>query len=139
MSKEPIKSSSGKTALERRWPRPGGFKSPQRMPASFPLGEPDIADALHAADTPSVSPARDEGDALMRSAAERFEQHMAEINRASAMLRHALPDLEAWPNPSIAAAPVAKARPVWLMISVVWISTLALTAAATLAIAVLVS
>jgi hypothetical protein len=138
MSKEPIKSSSGKTALERNWSRPGGF-SAQPMRAPFPLEEPAITDALHAADTPSVSPARDDGDELVRSATERFEQHMAEINRASAMLRHALPDLEAWPNPSSVVAPVVKARPVWLMISVVWISTLALTAAATLAIVVLVS
>jgi hypothetical protein len=139
MSNEPIKSSSGKTALERGWPRPSEFESTQRMRAPFPLGEPAIADALHAADTPSVSPARDDGDELVRSAAERFEQHMVEINRASAMLRHALPDLETWPNASGVIAPVAKVRPVWLMISVVWISTLALTAAATLAIAVLVS
>jgi hypothetical protein len=63
----------------------------------------------------------------------------SEIERASAALRRAQPDLEAWSHQTAELAPARKPRPVWLVIGAVWISTVSLIAMATLAIAALVS
>jgi hypothetical protein len=60
---------------------------------------------------------------------------IAEIERAAATLRRALPALEAWTtssNNELPAVTLRKPRPVWLLIGLVWLST-ALVAAGTVA------
>jgi hypothetical protein len=59
----------------------------------------------------------------------------AKIERASAALRLAQPALEFWITPSLATVP--KSRPLWLLISVLWLSTALVTAGAVAAIATL--
>jgi len=82
-----------------------------------------------------------DGDADM-SALHQFEQaqlarEYADIERASATLRLAQPALESWIKPPSPPA-VAKSRPLWLLISVLWLSTALVTAGTVAAIATLV-
>ncbi len=67
---------------------------------------------------------------------EQLEREFAAIERASAALRRAEPALESWTSPP--AATLRKPRPVWLLISVLWLSTALVTLGAVFAITALV-
>ena len=102
--------------------------------------DPSGDDALDRAIEPAGWRATD-GDADM-SALHQFEQaqlarEYADIDRASATLRLAQPALESWIKPPSPPA-VAKSRPLWLLISVLWLSTALVTAGTVAAIATLV-
>jgi hypothetical protein len=86
---------------------------------------------------PAASRVADD-DAADINALRRFEQEQlardyADIERASAALRLAEPALQSWSKPATAATP--KARPLWLLIGVLWLSTALVTAGAVVAIA----
>jgi hypothetical protein len=66
---------------------------------------------------------------------EQAQQDFSEIESASAALRDAQPDLEAWSIPKVDVVQTHKPRSVWLVVGIVWISTILLMAMATLAIA----
>jgi hypothetical protein len=137
MPEDPLRIPPENVVPERHWMPTAGF-----MPGQRPAGraKPQAgAPAPRPPDYPSVSPVLDEERQRILSSSERFEQHLAEIDRASALLRSALPDLEAWPSQAAENMSNTKPRPVWLVVSVLWISTLVVTAMATVAIAVLVS
>jgi hypothetical protein len=81
---------------------------------------------LNASDTSSLAAAdRDQ-----------FERDIAAIERASATLRRAEPELESWIDPPAAA--MHKPRPLWLLIGVLWLSTALVTIGAVFAISALV-
>ncbi len=64
---------------------------------------------------------------------------IAAIERASALLRRAEPALQSWSEPPATAVTIAQsARPVWLLIGVLWISTALVALGAVYAISTLV-
>jgi hypothetical protein len=67
---------------------------------------------------------------------EHLEREIAAIERASAALRRAEPELESWVDSP--PATLRKPRPVWLLIGVLWLSTALVTLGAAFAISVLV-
>jgi hypothetical protein len=74
--------------------------------------------------------------------ADQLARDFAEIERASAALRKAEPALEKWADTpassgsdEVPAAALAKPRPVWLFIGLLWLSTALVTAGAVAAIA----
>jgi hypothetical protein len=67
---------------------------------------------------------------------EHLEREIAAIERASAALRRAEPELESWVDAPSPSQP--KPRPVWLLISALWLSTALVTIGAVFAISVLV-
>jgi hypothetical protein len=67
---------------------------------------------------------------------EQLEREIAAIERASAALRRAEPQLESWID--LPAPNVEKPRPVWLLIGVLWLSTALVTIGAVFAISALV-
>jgi hypothetical protein len=79
----------------------------------------------------AVDPATD--DILFISA--QAQHDLAEIESASAVLRIAQPDLEAWSSPNMEAVSTRKPRSVWIVVGVLWVSTVLLMAMAGLAIA----
>ena len=86
-----------------------------------------------------------EEDAGVLPANDEFARDIAEIERATAVLRRAEPALETWHETSsatraddAAASAVRKTRPVWLLISAVWLSTALVTVGAVAAIARLI-
>jgi hypothetical protein len=72
-------------------------------------------------------------------AADRIETDIREIERASAALKRVQPDLEAWRSKPLDSTPVRKPSSAWVVIGVVWFSTVLALSIATVAIAVLVS
>jgi hypothetical protein len=82
--------------------------------------------------------AADPDDSGLLAAADRehLEREIAAIERASAALRRAEPELESWVDPPSARQP--QARPVWLLIGALWLSTALVTIGAVFAISVLV-
>jgi hypothetical protein len=74
---------------------------------------------------------------LLRFEQQQLEREYADIERASAALRLAQPELESWIKQSSPRA-VAKSRPLWLLISILWLSTALVTAGTVAAIATLV-
>jgi hypothetical protein len=82
--------------------------------------------------------AADPDDSGLLAAADRehLEREIAAIERASAALRRAEPELESWVDSPLALQP--KARPVWLLIGALWLSTALVTIGAVFAISVLV-
>jgi hypothetical protein len=82
--------------------------------------------------------AADPDDSGLLAAADRehLEREIAAIERASAALRRAEPELESWVDLPSARQP--KARPVWLLIGALWLSTALVTIGAVFAISVLV-
>ena len=69
---------------------------------------------------------------------DQLARDLADIERAAAALRRAQPALEAWSSPRAGdrtAIPMRKARPVWLLIGLLWISTALVTVGAVAAIA----
>jgi hypothetical protein len=106
-------------------------------PSEQPEGEVLIKDTrhfVHGRETTSVNA----GDAGVLSDADReqLQREVAAIERASAALRRADPELETWTSaPSTAAH---QPRPVWLLIGVLWLSTALVTIGAVFAISALV-
>jgi len=74
-----------------------------------------------------------DNSALQRFENEQLAREYAEIERASAALRLAEPTLESWSKQPAAVLP--KARPLWLLIGALWLSTALVTAGAVVAIA----
>jgi hypothetical protein len=85
-----------------------------------------------------VGAAADRDDSGLLAAADRehLEREIAAIERASAALRLAEPELESWVDAPSASQP--KARPVWLLIGALWLSTALVTIGAVFVISVLV-
>ncbi|HUD87801.1 MAG TPA: hypothetical protein VMR17_15270 [Xanthobacteraceae bacterium] len=77
----------------------------------------------------------DESSALADTARDQLAREIAEIETATAALRRAEPALESWT--SAPPATLHKPRPVWLLIGVLWLSTVLVTAGAVVAIATL--
>ncbi|MGO9049285.1 MAG: hypothetical protein ACLP19_01635 [Xanthobacteraceae bacterium] len=105
----------------------------------FPSGAA-AGDAAHdsAALDRRQSAAADADDSGLLAAADRahLEREIAAIERASAALRRAEPELESWID---MPAPTAhKPRPVWLLIGALWLSTALVTIGAVFAISALV-
>jgi hypothetical protein len=71
----------------------------------------------------------------IRFISEQVQRDFAEIETASAVLRHAQPDLEPWSPPTAEATRPNKPRSIWVVVGAVWVSTVLLMAMATLAIA----
>ena len=64
---------------------------------------------------------------------------IAAIEHASALLRRAEPALQSWSEPPVTSATIGQsARPVWLLIGVLWISTALVALGAVYAISTLV-
>lgn len=75
-------------------------------------------------------------DALRET--DQLARDIADIERATAALRRAQPGLEAWTEPTAderSAGAMRKARPVWLLIGLLWLSTALVTVGAVAAIA----
>ena len=85
-----------------------------------------------------VRAAADPDDSGLLAAADRehLEREIAAIERASAALRRAEPELESWINTP--SATLRKPRPVWLLVGALWLSTALVTIGAAFAISVLV-
>jgi hypothetical protein len=69
---------------------------------------------------------------------DQLARDIADIERATAALRRAQPGLEAWTEPAAddrSAGAMRKARPVWLLIGLLWLSTALVTVGAVAAIA----
>jgi hypothetical protein len=86
-----------------------------------------------------------EGDIGLVRANEQFARDLAEIERATAALRRGQPGLETWSETSTeartddaASFAVRKAKPVWLLIGALWLSTALVTVGAVAAIARLI-
>jgi hypothetical protein len=77
-------------------------------------------------------------DSGLLAAADRahLEGEIAAIERASAALRRAEPELESWIHTP--SATLRKPRPVWLLVGALWLSTALVTIGAAFAISVLV-
>ena len=73
------------------------------------------------------------GRALAQMAREQLARDIADIERATAALRRAEPALQSWSKPAMPA--LAKPRPLWLLICVLWLSTALVTAGAVAVIA----
>jgi hypothetical protein len=86
-----------------------------------------IEDAEH---TPSPATAPEQNDAEPNQLA----RDIAEIERAVAALRKGEPDLEPWPAATPAGPERRKPRSVWFFVATIWIASVLVTGAATLAI-----
>jgi len=78
----------------------------------------------------------DDAGPLAPADREQLEREIAAIERATAMLRRAEPGLQSWTTPPATAS--QQARPVWLLIGVLWLSTALATLGAVFAITALV-
>jgi len=80
------------------------------------------------------------GEAGALGQTDQLARDIAEIERATAVLRKAEPALETWSESWSGDAPAIatrKPRPIWLLIGLLWLSTALVTAGAVAAIAVL--
>lgn len=66
---------------------------------------------------------------------DQFARDIEEIERAAAALREGEPDLEPWTTSTTAILDQPKPRSVWFFVGTIWIATVLVTGAATLAIA----
>jgi hypothetical protein len=87
--------------------------------------EPRLGDAGLAAEANTPDP----------SVHDQLARDIADIESATAALLKAEPELESWSEADVPAA--YKPRPVWLIIGVLWLSTVLVTAGAVVAIATL--
>lgn len=78
----------------------------------------------------------DDSGSLAARDDEQLAREIAAIERASAALRKGEPALESWTNQP--SATMRKARPIWLLIGVLWLSTALVTVGAAVAISALV-
>jgi hypothetical protein len=92
--------------------------------------------AANGARKPDTRPVAPAVAALTTADREQLEREVAAIERASAALRRAEPQLESWTD--FPATAVQKPRPVWLLIGVLWLSTALVTVGAVFAISALV-
>ena len=96
--------------------------------------------------TAPISPDHEaDGDVGVVRINDQFARDIAEIERATAALRRAEPSLEMWGEAGSETRPddaatltIRKARPVWLLIGLLWLSTALVTVGAVAAIARLV-
>jgi len=104
-------------------------------------------DPIDFAGAPSVADANYEveGDIGLIRANEQFARDVAEIERATAALRQAQPELETWSETSTGARAddaasfaARKTKPVWLLIGALWLSTALVTVGAVAVIARLI-
>ena len=114
--------------------QPRDFLSPDTAAAAAADAAERNTAALHS----GVRAAADPDDSALLAAADRehLEREIAAIERASAALRRADPELESWINTP--SATLRKPRPVWLLIGALWLSTALVTIGAAFAISVLV-
>jgi hypothetical protein len=100
---------------------------------------PDEAILIEARDLESARQALARGSAggaLAQFERDQLARDIADIENATAALRRAEPALESWTKPQ--TPPTAtKARPLWLLIGLLWLSTAILTVSAAYAIATL--
>jgi hypothetical protein len=68
---------------------------------------------------------------------DQFTRDIAEIERAAAALQAGQPDLEPWTSGATVVREQRKPRSVWLFVGTIWIVTVLVTGAATLAITAL--
>jgi hypothetical protein len=80
----------------------------------------------------------DDAAVLAQRVHDQLERDIADIERATAALRRAEPALESWTEPAT-TAPVAKPRPLWLLIGALWLSTAIVIVGALVVIAALAS
>lgn len=73
--------------------------------------------------------------ALAQFERDQLARDIADIESATAALRHAEPALQSWTKSQMPAAP--KSRPLWQLIGILWLSTAIVTVGAAYAIAVL--
>jgi hypothetical protein len=113
-------------------------QSPDLVSPDAPATPADAASRDFSALVMRAPAAADLDDSGLLAAADRehLEREIAAIERASAALRHAEPALESWVDVPSARQP--KARPVWLLIGALWLSTALVTIGAVFAISVLV-
>jgi len=78
--------------------------------------------------SPTTVPAQDDLEP------NQLERDIAEIERAVEALRKGEPDLELWTNSTIPAPEPRKFRSAWFFVGTIWIATVLVTGAATLAI-----
>jgi hypothetical protein len=107
--------------------------------AAVDAGERDLGGSRST--SPALSPESADADdaeigrALARMAREQLAREIADIEQAAAILRLAAPALQSWSTPAMPA--LAKPRPLWLLIGVLWLSTALVTAGTVVAIATL--
>lgn len=77
----------------------------------------------------------EDSSALTRFEQEQLTREFADIERASAALQRVQPALQSWKKPEPAASP--KARPLWLVIGMLWLSIALLAGGALAALATL--
>jgi hypothetical protein len=83
--------------------------------------------------------ADDETDLDAAANRKQLARDIAAIERATALLRRVEPALQSWSEPPPTAATIGQgARPVWLLIGVLWVSTALVTLGAVYAISALV-
>ncbi len=105
------------------------------LPPDQPSGDAILID-LRGVETARRSFAQhDTGDAKPLTQAERehLAREIADIESAAAALRKAPPALKSWIKPPPSPM-VPRARPVWLLIGALWLSTAIVTAGAVVAI-----
>jgi hypothetical protein len=86
------------------------------------------SDDVQHSPSPTTVPAQDDPEP------NQLERDIAEIERAVEALRKGEPDLEPWTNSTIPAPEPRKFRSVWFFVGTIWIATVLVTGAATLAI-----
>ncbi len=114
----------------------------KQFPALQRFSEPDRASLMPDAEPPGPAPlvhcddpGDDEDRARPGAASDEVARELADIERATAALRRGEPALESWTD--VPRSPSRKPRPVWLLIGMLWLSTVLVTAGAVVAIATL--
>lgn len=92
---------------------------------ALPRSEPSPRDDL--------SEIREDAGAMAQTVRDQLAREVADIETATAALRRAEPALESWTKAPANSG--GKPRPVWLLIGVLWLSTVLVTAGAVVAIA----
>jgi hypothetical protein len=101
-----------------------------------PSNRRDEAILIEPRDLQSVRQAHDgAGGALAQFERDQLARDIADIENATAALQRAEPALESWSKPQTPA--VAKTRPLWMLIGLLWLSTAILTVGAAYAIVTL--
>jgi hypothetical protein len=109
-----------------------------QFPPSGRVAGDAVTDYLQGPDGGRAAVAANADDSGLLAAADRdhFEREIAAIERATAALRRAEPELESWTD--MPAPTMQKPRPVWLLIGLLWLSTALATIGAAFAISALV-
>ncbi len=115
-------------------PKPLGFLSSDRAQGNAILEQIRNLEAVPRDNTGTN--ADDEFSVIAAADRDQLARDIAAIERASAALRRAEPALQSWTEPPAAAS--QSARPIWLLIGALWISTALVTFGAVYAISALV-